>query len=502
MKEPVTGFPPAVDYTPSPHIGEASRESPSAGRLSIGTKLGYGLGEMAEGVKTATLETFLFFYYVQIIGLQASLVGLALLIALLFDGISDPLIGQWSDRTASRFGRRHPYLYLAPIPLAVALYMLFDPPAGLGQWGTFFWLLVFTAFCRLMQSLYFIPHMALGAELSTDFKERISVSGYRNIFAFAGRLLVLAIAFSIFFHATPEYPQGQLNGSAYPPLALTCGAIALVAILVSAVTTQKRALQNDSRMQSQGRGQFHEPMLSNLVNAFRLRTFAIFFVAILISYVLGGVQAALAVHVNTFYWKLPTWGMQWVFLGAASGFMLGSVFARALADRFDKRTAYIASVVLSVALNVAPIGLREAGILTPPESAETLTALLAAAAFLASLAGGPAMVIAGAMLADLADAYELRFKSRSEGFLFGVSAFTRKASLGIGGALAGVALDLIRFPQGVGVDDVPREATVHLALLYGPMMLVFTAIAMSIMWFYDLDRDTHARILHELESKE
>jgi Na+/melibiose symporter-like transporter len=182
--------------------------------------------------------------------------------------------------------------------------------------------------------------------------------------------------------------------------------------------------------------------------------------------------------------------------------MLGSVFARALADRFDKRTAYIASVVLSVALNVAPIGLREAGILTPPESAETLTALLAAAAFLASLAGGPAMVIAGAMLADIADAYELRFKSRSEGFLFGVSAFTRKASLGIGGALAGVALDLIRFPQGVGADDVPREATVHLALLYGPMMLVFTAIAMSIMWFYDLDRDTHAHILHELESKQ
>ena len=112
------------------------------------------------------------------------------------------------------------------------------------------------------------------------------------------------------------------------------------------------------------------------------------------------------------------------------------------------------------------------------------------------------MVIAGAMLADIADAYELRFKSRSEGFLFGVSAFTRKASLGIGGALAGVALDLIRFPQGVAVDEVPHETAVHLALLYGPMMLVFTVIAMSIMWFYDLDRDKHARILHELESKE
>jgi Na+/melibiose symporter-like transporter len=490
--------------TLAPEVGSWSA-SPAAvipaDQLPLTTRLGYGLGEMAEGVKTATLETFLFFYYVQVVGLQASLVGLALLIALLFDGISDPLIGQLSDRTVTRLGRRHPYLYLAPVPLACALYMLFDPPGGLGQWGQFFWLLGFTAFCRLMQSFYFIPHMALGAELSTDFKERISVSGYRNIFAFAGRLLVLAIAFNIFFQSTPDQPQGQLNGAAYPNLALTCGVIALVAILVSAATTQQRALRCDARMRSQGRGQHHEPALRNLANAFRLRTFAIYFVAILISYVLGGVQAALAVHVNTYYWQLPTWGIQWVFIGAASGFMLGSLLARALADRFDKRTAYVASVLLSVALNVAPIVLRETGLVTFPENGQALSALLAGAGFLASLAGGPAMVIAGAMLADIADAYELRFKSRSEGFLFGVSAFTRKASLGLGGALAGVALDLIRFPQGVAVGAVPRDATVHLALLYGPMMLVFTAIAMSIMWFYDLDRDQHARILHELETE-
>lgn len=136
MKEAVR-FTPAIDDTPSSNIGWTSRENMSADRLSIRTKLGYGLGEMAEGVKTATLVTFLFFYYVQVIGLQGSLVGLALLIALLFDGISDPLIGQLSDRIATRLGRRHPYLYLAPIPLAFALYMLFDPPAGLGQCGTF-----------------------------------------------------------------------------------------------------------------------------------------------------------------------------------------------------------------------------------------------------------------------------------------------------------------------------------------------------------------------------
>ena len=108
------------------------------------------------------------------------------------------------------------------------------------------------------------------------------------------------------------------------------------------------------------------------------------------------------------------------------------------------------------------------------------------------------MVVAGAMLADVADAYEHRYGARSEGFLFGASAFTRKASLGIGGAIAGVALDLIHFPRGVPVDAVPREATVKLAILYGPAMLIFSCIAMSVMWTYDLTRERHAYILRSL----
>jgi GPH family glycoside/pentoside/hexuronide:cation symporter len=116
----------------------------------------------------------------------------------------------------------------------------------------------------------------------------------------------------------------------------------------------------------------------------------------------------------------------------------------------------------------------------------------------AGLIGGPAFVISGAMLADVADEYELRFKARSEGFLFGASAFTRKASLGVGGAIAGVSLDIIRFPRGVPPSAIPHEATIKLAILFGPAMLIFTIIAMSIMWFYDLTRDRHAEILRRL----
>lgn len=93
--------------------GEPRRE---ADRLPYVTKLSYGLGEMAEGVKSAALETFLFFYYVQVVGLSGSMTGLALLVALLFDGLSDPVIGNVSDNFRSRWGRRHPSCTWRPSP--------------------------------------------------------------------------------------------------------------------------------------------------------------------------------------------------------------------------------------------------------------------------------------------------------------------------------------------------------------------------------------------------
>jgi Na+/melibiose symporter-like transporter len=470
----------------------------SLGPLSRLTKGAYGLGETAEGVKSAALETFLFFYYVQVKDLSGTLTGLALLIALMFDGLVDPLIGNLSDNVHSRLGRRHPFLYAAPIPLLAAMCALFAPPAGLGQWPLFAWLLGFTVLSRFMQSLYFVPHMALGAELSTDFQERVAVSGYRALFSYLGRLVALGIGFSLFFRATRMFPNGQLDPAAYPPYALTCAVLAAAAILVSAAGTQRRAITVYDRRGENDRRRGAGGYLGNLIAAFRLRSFSVYFSAVLVSYILGGVQAALAIHLNTFYWRLPPMGVQTVFFANIFGFIAGAPFARSLAARFDKKPVYVACVVLSVLVAAAPIVLSLFG-LYPVGNLRLLVPCLAVNGFVAGLIGSPAVVIAGAMLADIADEYALRFGKRAEGFLFGASAFTRKASLGMGGAVAGVALDLIRFPRGVPVQAVPHVATVKLAILYGPAMLVFTTISMSIMWLYNLTRAKHAEILRRLE---
>ena len=106
-------------------------------QVRLPTKIVYGLGSVADGVKNTTFNVFLLFFYTQVAGLSGSLAGAAILIALVFDAVSDPLIGNISDNFHSRWGRRHPFMYAAALPMAVFFGLIFSPPQGLGQAGLF-----------------------------------------------------------------------------------------------------------------------------------------------------------------------------------------------------------------------------------------------------------------------------------------------------------------------------------------------------------------------------
>ena len=87
-------------------------------KVPLRTKLFYGVGSVAYGVKDNGFSFFLLLYYSQVLGLSPTLAGTALMLALLVDAISDPLVGYISDNWHSKWGRRHPFMYFAALPLA------------------------------------------------------------------------------------------------------------------------------------------------------------------------------------------------------------------------------------------------------------------------------------------------------------------------------------------------------------------------------------------------
>jgi GPH family glycoside/pentoside/hexuronide:cation symporter len=107
------------------HVAADGRRTPP---LKVKDKVAYGLGSTAEALVFTATSSFTLLFYNQVRGLDAGLVGTALAIGLFVNAFVDPIVGSWSDRTRSRWGRRHPFMFGAILPAALLFYALYNPP--------------------------------------------------------------------------------------------------------------------------------------------------------------------------------------------------------------------------------------------------------------------------------------------------------------------------------------------------------------------------------------
>ena len=208
--------------------------------LTARTKLAFGVGQVAESIQLNTFDFFLFFYYVQVLHLDPILAGTATLLALVVDAVTDPAVGVLSDNCRSRLGRRHPFMYASAIPFGLMFYLLFSPPAGIADAALFVWLATFAIATRVSLTFFIVPYFAVGAELTENYRDRTSLVAYRTMFSFVSPIALSAVSFSVFFRATAEYAQGQLNPDAYPLFGITFAAVLVCAILASTAGTHRQ----------------------------------------------------------------------------------------------------------------------------------------------------------------------------------------------------------------------------------------------------------------------
>ena len=149
----------------------------------------YALPEYAVYLASIPVVLYLPFVYSRDMGLSLGDVGTILFVARLSDVITDPLIGYFSDKTQNRLGRRKPWIVVGSLILMCSAYMLFNPPAGVGNG----YLLIWAVLLWLGWTMVNIPYYAWGAELSQDYNERTLITGWRQLFGFLGNVSVLAI---------------------------------------------------------------------------------------------------------------------------------------------------------------------------------------------------------------------------------------------------------------------------------------------------------------------
>ncbi|MEP4148623.1 MAG: MFS transporter [Halioglobus sp.] len=468
--------------------------------LPLSTRLSYGIGQLSDGVKQSAFSTFLFFYYNQVLGLSGSLAGSAALLALLVDAITDPMVGQLSDRFRSRWGRRHPFMLAGAVPFGIAIFFLFSPPGDLSQTGLFAWMLGGAISVRLMLTLFYVPHLSLGAELAKDYYGRTSLIGYRVFFTYAGILVTSVVGFSLFFPPSEMYPNGMLNKASYPGFGLFCAVMGSTAMLLSVVGTW-RSIPELSKPVLTGNESTAWLAFIDVFRTLKLDSFRVLFAAILMFSTLAGVSQTLLIYVATYVFEFQPGHLA----GLASSVLIGIIFAswvaQGLSARLDKKRALRICVITGGAFAFSPQILYFGGILGQIDDAMKF-ALIFSVNGVSQIFFIAYMILLDSMLSDSIDEHQLECGKREEGLFFAARSFATKASYGLGSFLAGIGLDIIKFPKSATPETVPVEAIMKLAILSGPVLLVLFIATVLISNRYPMSEARHREIMAKIAERE
>lgn len=457
---------------------------------SLGTRLAYGFGAGAYGVKDGGFSYFLLIFYSQVIGLDARLVGLALTIALVIDAISDPIVGYWSDNLRSRWGRRHPFLYASALPTAGTYLLIWSPPAGWSQGALFWYLLVMAVLVRTAITFYETPSSALGPELAKSYDDRTALYGWRLFFGWVIGTVMTVANFTLIFpaFATPAIPNGQFNRDAYALYGVIAAALILVAILVSAWGTHGhiRHLRKAPPRRALGlKAIFHEIFAT----LFR-RDFAALFAANLFGAIATGVSASLSFYFYAYFWGFGPQQTGLITMSVFASAILGGGLAPAISRRLGKRRGAVIIGVLAGLVLPLPIILRLFGLLPPNGDPLVFWTVLGVTLIDVGLVICFQTLVAS-MVADLVEQAELATGRRSEGVFFSANTFIRKSVQGLGVMAASLVLTMAAFPKGATPDQVGPASLVRLGATYVPVIwLLWTCMILAVAR-YRLSRADH-----------
>ena len=395
------------------------------GPVPVSTKLYQGTGSWPDTFKNFAFNTFLLFYYSQVLGIPASLASLAMGIALVMDAVSDPVVGSFSDNLRSRLGRRHPLMYAAALPLAFSLWGTFAPPGRPGRGRALLLAAVLhdldargahvlpgpverhvrgvhRRLCRAHDDRHLPLRPRLGRRHRLHVPDLVvHLPGDRGLPhrpVEPGRLPGVRAG---------ARPDGRARGPVHDAHDAPGSALPLPAGPGVPVSLPGRAARGAARP------------LEN-------RNFLRIFMAVLIGAVIAGTAGAFDLYMATYFWGFSGEDLRWLafaVIGAIAAF--GAVYP--LQRRYDKRTLLVGGLVLNMFFGMLFVSLRLLDVL--PANGEPLLLVLYLVNATVRVAIGTVLGIAFvSMLADTLDDQELDTGRRQEGVFSSAISFSAKAT--------------------------------------------------------------------------
>ncbi|SDI57077.1 MFS transporter [Winogradskyella thalassocola] len=465
--------------------------STTANKVPLGQKIAFGLGMLANQMFPAVIGIFIV-VLVKDLGFPGWMWGVVSLAPRIFDAITDPIMGYISDNTKSRWGRRRQYVFIGAVIMGIAFIIM---------WQLFrensldynFWYFLLTSFVfYLGLTIFSVPYVAMGYEMSDDFHERTSIMAVSQ---WIGQWAwVIAPWFWVIMYDPEWYPSADV---AVRELAIWVGIIFAICAMVPAVFIKSRSTVNEdySPLTLKNIGGSLKEIGGNFVEAFKSvpfkkLCFATFFVFnafntvasftffIIVYYLFNGDAAAAGI-----------WPTLFGSIGAlVTTFLVIPIVAK-MSKVLGKKKAFMVSQGISV------LGYIMLWFLFIP--GKPYMFLFALPFF--SFGIGGLFTLMMSMTADVIDLDELKTGKRREGVFGAIYWWMVKFGFGIAGGLSGTILTVIGFDSVLEVQ--PEGAITGLRLFFSGLPIVGTLLAMYIMRDYDLTEERSNEIRAELDQR-
>ncbi len=471
--------------------------------LNRRTRLIYGSGGAVSGIKEAAFSVFVLLYYTQVLGLSGTQAGLALFIAIVWDVVSDPLVGAWSDRLKSRWGRRHPFMAISIIPLGLGVIALFAPPpavAANNSW-LFYWLVVSVLWIRTAYTFFWIPYSALGNELTQGYHERNILFGNRTTFLFISVVTAPALAYYLIF-PTIDGVDGRFVEENYLIYGIvSCLMIWLIGFITvwgTRVHIPKLLKNSHKAPNSPGISGMLKELASTLSNR-NFRHLLGFDVASSIGH---GIFVTLNVLALTYFWEFSANEVGILLSGStfvAVG--IGLFTLRPLGEQFAKHQL-VSFAVIGLVLDTLWLYPMRWLDLLPENGHPAVFFAVFIHATIWMYCYVLRVVSTTSMMADIVDEHELSHKVRQEGSFSAAASFTIKLAAGVGPLIGGPVLDIIGLSKGMMPGEVPAETLNSLALFIMAWLIPLLLIS---LWFcnkIDMTADKLAGIQRKIKERD
>lgn len=437
-----------------------------APRLGLGRIIAYGAGDFAFNLSFTFASLFLLYFYTDVLEINAGTAGLIIMVALIWEGITDPVIGLIANRTKSRWGRYRPYLLFGSIPLGLSVAAMFLP-LGLSGGALVAYCFATHLIYRTVFTFVNIPYIALSAQMTQDSDARGQLAAARMLFAISCGLLLASLTLPL----AKAFGGGQ---GGFFLVSVLYSVIATVILLITFATTREAVTDIAEK----------HPGFGDMVAIVRHNRA---FLALLVATVAGLTGYTMSGKALIYYLKYwvgseaaVTSGLV-VTLGAAALAMLPWMI---IARRTSKRFVWVTGAMFNLAAYLFIL------LVAPRGGAALWTPLV-----LVGIGNSAFILTFWSMLPDTVEFGEWKTGIRGEGAIFGLIAFSQKVALGVGTGLIGIIMGWIGY-----VPNRPQTAETleGIVLLYGLGPFLLFAASVAAIAFYPIAGDTHRRIVRVL----